>query len=138
MYMYIYMIGSFLRACEPTLLHIKANHNDESHTHTPQLLSPSTYTEMSRFDPIGAGFMLSIDDDGYFTVSSDPRVRACCVCNVLVFLFSYASMTMTNDAIPHSPFRPPIHMAGGHRGGGAQGGEGGQDPGDRRGGSQGL
>lgn len=38
------------------------------------LLSPSTYTEMSRFDPIGAGFMLSLDDDGYFTVSSDPRV----------------------------------------------------------------
>ena len=33
------------------------------------------YTEMSRFDPIGAGFMLSIDDDGFFTVSSDPRVR---------------------------------------------------------------
>lgn len=38
-----------------------------------QLLSPYMYTEMSRFDPIGAGFMLSIDDDGYFCVSSDPR-----------------------------------------------------------------
>lgn len=46
-----------------------------THTTNTQLLSPSMYTEMSRFDPIGAGFMLSIDDDGFFTVSSDPRVR---------------------------------------------------------------
>ena len=52
---------------------------NHTHTNTTQLLSPSTYTEMSRFDPIGAGFMLSIDDDGYFTVSSDPRVRTCFV-----------------------------------------------------------
>lgn len=38
-----------------------------------QLLSPYMYMAMSRFDPIGAGFMLSVDDDGYFCVSSDPR-----------------------------------------------------------------
>lgn len=40
-----------------------------------QLVSKEVYSELSRFDPIGAGFMLSLDDDGYFTVSSDPRVR---------------------------------------------------------------
>lgn len=37
-------------------------------------MSKEVYSELSRFDPIGAGFMLSLDDDGYFTVSSDPRV----------------------------------------------------------------
>ncbi len=53
------------------------HHHTTKTTKHAQLLSPTTYIEMARFDPIGAGFMLSIDDDGYFTVSSDPRVRAC-------------------------------------------------------------
>lgn len=66
--------------CGPKASH-HPNHTTITHTHThaTQLLSPSTYTEMSRFDPIGAGFMLSIDDDGYFTVSSDPRVSVCVI-----------------------------------------------------------
>lgn len=64
------------RTHEPTAA-LPLTHNTIIHTinHKNQLLSPTMYTEMSRFDPIGAGFMLSIDDDGYFTVSSDPRVR---------------------------------------------------------------
>lgn len=116
------------------------NHTTTHHTtHHTQLLSPSMYTEMSRFDPIGAGFMLSIDDDGFFTVSSDPRVRLRVSLHLSCMVGCVGISTVHGVRPTITDRRGALAMttAGGHGGGGAQDREGGQDPGDRGRGHQG-